>query len=124
MKSLLVILLVAVVCVERAHALKCYVCENSSNCKSEKACPPSALYCETISNYNTLKGNLIIKRCSDTCVAKNETHQGTITRTTCCQTDLCNSKVVNGVAHAATSPVVLGLGTLLSLVCVLLRPGL
>ncbi|XP_028919518.1 lymphocyte antigen 6D isoform X2 [Ornithorhynchus anatinus] len=107
-----------------AHALKCYVCENSSNCKTEKVCSPSARYCETVTSYNPLNGNLIVKRCSETCFGKNETHQGTITRTTCCHTDLCNSRVANGVVHAAASPSVLVLGTLLGLVCVLLRPGL
>ncbi|XP_030075609.1 lymphocyte antigen 6E [Microcaecilia unicolor] len=92
MRTFLLPLLAAALCLHTAHALKCYTCvgaEKNSDCLKESTCTVLDKYCMTM--VGTASGKTtIIKQCLPLCEpGKGESHglSGTMS---CCQSDLCN----------------------------------
>lgn len=70
-----------------------------------------------------LNGNLVRKECANSCTS-DYSQQGHVSSgsevTQCCQTDLCNERLVSAApGHALLSSVTLGLATSLSLLTVM-----
>ncbi|XP_021072456.1 lymphocyte antigen 6G-like [Mus pahari] len=124
-KSCVLILLVALLCAERAQGLECYNCigvplETSCNTTT---CPFSDGFCvaqeiEVIvgSDRRKVKNNLCLPICPST--LENTEIMGNVVnvKTFCCQKDLCNVKVLTGSSTRNLAGVLL-----FSLVSVLLQ---
>ncbi|XP_012323763.1 lymphocyte antigen 6D [Aotus nancymaae] len=123
MRTVLLLVAALAVAAGPALALRCHVCQSSSNCKKPKECPASARYCTTVITVEPLRGNLVKKDCVDSCVSTH-TQQGQVSSgagsTQCCQEDLCNAQLHSAAPTRAT----LGLGLALGLLALLLVPGL
>ncbi|XP_068019282.1 lymphocyte antigen 6E-like isoform X2 [Melanerpes formicivorus] len=119
MKTTLVTLLAAVLCVEQAYPFMCYVCqeeESNKDCLTISMCEKEDKYCMTILKHIETKPNktkyVISKMCSPTCPAKNQQQNQTYPRVSCCEKPLCN---VNGVSSKQSSYGVPFLGVLASI---------
>ncbi|XP_012880607.1 PREDICTED: lymphocyte antigen 6D isoform X1 [Dipodomys ordii] len=102
---------------QKAQALRCHVCNSSTNCKEPQSCPASSKFCRTITTVEPLSGNLIRKDCADWCtpssIQPGQVSSGSVT-TECCQGDLCNNALSAGAPRTSSSlGPVLGLGLLL-----------
>ncbi|XP_060051875.1 lymphocyte antigen 6D isoform X2 [Erinaceus europaeus] len=124
MKTVLLLLVILAVAIGPAQALQCHVCQDSGNCKKTQTCPSSAKFCRTVTK-ETLSGNLVQKDCVDWCVPTkiqpNQITSGTEI-VQCCQKDLCNHSLQN--AASTRTPLASLLGLALSLLALLLAPGL
>ncbi|EDL29445.1 lymphocyte antigen 6 complex, locus D [Mus musculus] len=123
MKTALLVLLVLAVATSPAWALRCHVCTNSANCKNPQVCPSNFYFCKTVTSVEPLNGNLVRKECANSCTS-DYSQQGHVSSgsevTQCCQTDLCNERLVSAApGHALLSSVTLGLATSLSLLTVM-----
>ncbi|XP_017366934.2 lymphocyte antigen 6D [Cebus imitator] len=123
MRTILLLVAALAMAAGPALALRCHVCRSSSNCKEPKECPASARYCMTMITVEPLSGNLVNKKCVDSCMSTH-TQQGQVSSgagsTQCCQEDLCNERLHSA---APTRPA-LGLGLALGLLALLFAPGL
>ncbi|XP_009877212.1 PREDICTED: lymphocyte antigen 6E-like [Apaloderma vittatum] len=119
MKTTLVTLLAAVLCVEQAHPLMCYVCEeqeSNDDCMTISMCAEKDNYCLTVRNTVGTKPNklkyVISKMCSPTCPDRSHQENQTYQSIYCCEKALCN---VNGVSSKQSSYGVMLLGVLASI---------
>ncbi|XP_074841697.1 lymphocyte antigen 6E-like [Carettochelys insculpta] len=126
MKALLFTLLVAVLCMERAYALKCFTCNNEPsnwNCIKITDCAEDEKYCVT-SYTKTGMGekakHYITKKCSTVCPQTNLNLGAAATSVSCCQYSLCN---ISGAGSVKASNRAVAAGILASLFYVL-RTGL
>ncbi|XP_008495690.1 lymphocyte antigen 6E-like [Calypte anna] len=118
MRTPLVTLLLAVLCVEQAHPFMCYVCqeqESNKNCLTISMCAEEDKYCVTVhDNVGTKPSKpkyIISKMCSPTCPASGQQQNQTYPRVSCCEKPLCN---VNGVSSKQSSSGMMSLGVLAS----------
>nr|XP_033790466.1 prostate stem cell antigen-like [Geotrypetes seraphini] len=92
MKTFLLSLLAAALCLHPARSLKCYSCavaEKNSDCVEMKKCSPEQKYCKTgVHAFSSLVA--IIKECTDECFPFNSEYGESRSSVYCCQTDLCN----------------------------------
>ncbi|XP_009880553.1 PREDICTED: lymphocyte antigen 6E-like [Charadrius vociferus] len=116
MKTTLVTLLAAVLCVEQAYPFMCYVCqeqESNKNCLTISICAEKDKYCVTVRNNIGTKPNkpkyVISKMCSPTCPATSQQQNQTSRSVSCCEKPLCN---VNGVSSKQSRYGVMSLGVL------------
>ncbi|XP_074002037.1 lymphocyte antigen 6E-like [Numenius arquata] len=123
MKTTLVTLLAAVLCVEQAYPFMCYVCqeqESNKNCLTISMCAEKDKYCMTVRNYVGTKPNkpkyVISKMCSPTCPSRSQQQNQTYQRVYCCEKPLCN---VNGVSSKHSSYGVMSLGVLTTIAYIL-----
>ncbi|XP_060051872.1 ly-6/neurotoxin-like protein 1 [Erinaceus europaeus] len=107
-----VLLIVALLCLEGAWALKCHNCsEFSDTCSRPVECPRSSQYC-TVEKLNYEDSGVIVsavdKRCVDSCLLLEQSRVSGIQDLYfyCCATDLCNSARGLGL-DAATSVLIL-----------------
>ncbi|XP_009944887.1 PREDICTED: lymphocyte antigen 6E-like [Leptosomus discolor] len=119
MKTTLVTLLAAVLCVEQAYSFMCYVCqeqESNKNCLTISMCAKEDKYCVTVRSNVGTKPNkpkyVISKMCSPTCPATTQQQNQTYQRVSCCEKPLCN---MNGVSSKQSSYGVMSLGILASI---------
>ncbi|NXS99500.1 LY6E protein, partial [Jacana jacana] len=119
MKTTLVTLLAAVLCVEQAYPFMCYVCqeeESNKNCLTISMCAEEEKYCVTLHNYVGTKPNkpkyVISKMCSPTCPVRSQQQNQTYQRVYCCEKPLCN---VNGASSKHSGYGVMSLGVLTTL---------
>ncbi|XP_069477849.1 lymphocyte antigen 6E-like [Ambystoma mexicanum] len=99
MKAFLISLLALVLCVERAHSLRCYTCiseTSNSQCMTATNCTSGETNCKTdVINYAV--GMSITKSCASTCTETDVSVAGVGYKTACCSTDLCNTSGATGV---------------------------
>ncbi|XP_029448012.1 lymphocyte antigen 6E-like isoform X2 [Rhinatrema bivittatum] len=122
MRTVLLALLAAALCLHAAHSLKCYTCvtvEKNSECTTQTECPPiSNKQCMTFVASASGKTS-ITKQCAPTCSPGKGDIGGVKGEISCCSTDLCNES-------GATSVKLSNLALLVpaGLVLSLLRAGL
>ncbi|XP_027694675.1 lymphocyte antigen 6E-like [Vombatus ursinus] len=126
MKVFVLVLLVALLFVERAHALMCFTCnmkKSSVNCMKISYCAIDENYClsEVISSTVAPKQKNITKSCSSTCPGSGYTSGDFVVTIQCCQHTLCN--IFSNDGGLQGSSLVLGLSVLFSLLYTLVRPG-
>ncbi|XP_039383350.1 lymphocyte antigen 6E-like [Mauremys reevesii] len=125
MKAFLLTLLVAVLCVEQAHSLVCFTCnEASSNwaCLLPATCPSDANYCVTTylgAGIGGHSGQSISKGCSSICPSVGINIGILAASVSCCSSFLCN---ISGATSVKVSYSVLAMAILASFVCI--RAGL
>ncbi|XP_077209691.1 lymphocyte antigen 6E-like [Paroedura picta] len=97
MKSYVVILLCVLLCMEQAHCLVCFTCENQSRnwrCLRPTRCAPEDNYCVTTVSTTGLtfltRRRKISKRCSPTCPSLNIDLGFMSHASFCCEHFLCN----------------------------------
>uniref|UniRef100_A0A8D0BUW5 UPAR/Ly6 domain-containing protein n=1 Tax=Salvator merianae TaxID=96440 RepID=A0A8D0BUW5_SALMN len=122
MKTLCITLLVATVCLGKAHALWCYRCENEPsnwNCVRSAKCAESEKFCTTIVTTTGLGKDSdyrVSKRCVPTCTENFvDTGRGSVS-TKCCESSLCN---ISGATSVKTSGAAIAVGLLASFLYVL-----
>ncbi|XP_062986004.1 lymphocyte antigen 6E-like [Elgaria multicarinata webbii] len=98
MRTSLIGLLVAILCVGKVHSLWCYSCENVPSewtCTNAVQCAESNMYCFS-NDITTRKGEnsayKFSKGCSTNCTASSLNTGRTFHSTTCCTFDYCNSR--------------------------------
>ncbi|XP_006211283.1 lymphocyte antigen 6D [Vicugna pacos] len=128
MKTVLLFLVALAVAAGPAQALRCHVCSSSSNCKKPQTCPASANFCRTMTNVETLSGNLVEKDCVESCTPTNSM-QGQVSSgtaaTLCCRGDLCNENLQSAApARALLTSATLGLALALFLLIFISAPSL
>ncbi|XP_051627929.1 lymphocyte antigen 6E-like [Manacus candei] len=116
MRTPLVTLLAAVLCVQQAYAFMCYTCqeqESNKDCLTISMCSEEDKYCVTVRKDVRTKPNkpkyIISKMCSPTCPAASQ--QQSSQRVSCCEKPLCN---VNGANSKKSSFGVMSLAVLAS----------
>ncbi|XP_010206561.1 lymphocyte antigen 6E-like [Colius striatus] len=125
MKTTLVSLLAAVLCVEQAYPFMCYVCqeqESKKDCMTISMCAEEDKYCVTVSDKVGTDPNkpkyVISKMCSPTCPATSQQQNQTDQVVSCCEKPLCN---VNGASSKQSSSGVMFLAVLASITYILAR---
>ncbi|XP_034372756.1 lymphocyte antigen 6A-2/6E-1-like isoform X2 [Arvicanthis niloticus] len=105
-KSCVLILLVALLCAERAQGLKCYDCMGvpfEDSCKSISTCLHPDSYCAT-QVVEVPMGSITMKLKNHQCIpicptdmenARNQAAPGN-SKISCCKEDLCNAAVPTG----------------------------
>ncbi|XP_062935362.1 lymphocyte antigen 6A-2/6E-1-like [Cynocephalus volans] len=130
MKTLALVLLVALLCTETAQGLKCYQCIAASNMNSchpavcsfpDGVCVSQEVTTIVESEKVSLENKFCLPSCPDRIDIQDMHTLGLVvsSKTSCCKGDLCNAGVL-----AVGSAWVLSGGLLLSLGLVLLCPGL
>nr|XP_033789669.1 prostate stem cell antigen-like [Geotrypetes seraphini] len=94
MKTFLLSLLAAALCLHPADSLKCYTCESAielknSKCLIETNCTSEAMYCMT-THAIAHEETAINKRCAAECTSRTVVAEELTVSDSCCQTDLCN----------------------------------
>lgn len=129
MKSCVVILLVSLLCAEKAQGLRCYSCQavtSSASCESTTLCPYPDGVCVT-QDVEAIVGSHKEKRRSKYCLPicpESEKHlkntqitgAAVSSKISCCKEDLCNAAVPTGGSTWTLARVLL-----FSLVSVLLQ---
>ncbi|XP_030075622.1 secreted Ly-6/uPAR-related protein 1 [Microcaecilia unicolor] len=111
MRTFLLSLLAAALCLHMGHALKCYACmpqQSHNNCLQETLCSSNDTHCVTLvvppttSNDNPGHNEvpMIVKTCNSTCSSGVHEFNGIKYYASCCQTDLCNYS--GGISEATT----------------------
>uniref|UniRef100_K7FHV3 UPAR/Ly6 domain-containing protein n=1 Tax=Pelodiscus sinensis TaxID=13735 RepID=K7FHV3_PELSI len=114
-----------ILCVEAAHALFCFSCEDSASnwgCLSPVACPSEANYCVTTYVGATIggqSGQSISKGCAPVCPSAGINLGVLAASISCCSSFLCN---ISGASSVKVSYMVLA--TALLALFVSLRAGL
>ncbi|XP_006031129.1 lymphocyte antigen 6E-like [Alligator sinensis] len=124
MKTFLVVLLAAILCIERASSLMCYTCDSEryrKNCLSTiTTCNDNDRYCvilrKNIGTYRKRPKYITTKMCSQECPEMSTKQNRTSTRVFCCDKPLCNA---SGDSSTRNSYVMLSLGTLASFIYIL-----
>nr|XP_033789700.1 lymphocyte antigen 6E-like [Geotrypetes seraphini] len=92
MKTFLLSLLAAALCLHLADSLKCHTCEvasKSSDCTKEKTCSSREMFCKKI--VASASGETIVsKDCTSDCSEGKAQIAGVQASVYCCQSDLCN----------------------------------
>ncbi|XP_037659590.1 lymphocyte antigen 6E isoform X2 [Choloepus didactylus] len=124
--KILLVLLAALLGVERAQALLCFSCTNQKSnlyCLTPTVCSSSDNYCVTITTAAGIGkfvdfGQTLNKGCSPICPGPSVDIGVASVGTHCCQSSLCNFSAADGGLRANAT--VMGLGLLLSLLSALL----
>ncbi|XP_029448013.1 lymphocyte antigen 6E-like [Rhinatrema bivittatum] len=109
MRTVLLSLLAASLCLHAAHSLKCYTCvgqQSNSDCLTEAVCSSSDVYCLTAvvppPGFNNTSG--ITKQCAPSCSTMDTEFNGAKASVSCCQADLCNHRGgTNGTMSGGTN---------------------
>ncbi|XP_077022744.1 lymphocyte antigen 6E [Tamandua tetradactyla] len=128
--KVLLVLLAALLGVERAQALMCFSCTNQKSnfyCLTPTMCSDSDNYCVTVTTAAGIGnvvdfGRTLNKGCSPICPGPSVNLGVASVGTHCCQSFLCNFSAADGGLRASAT--VMGLGLLLSLLTALLGPRL
>ncbi|XP_030046089.1 lymphocyte antigen 6E [Microcaecilia unicolor] len=92
MRTVLLSLLAAALCLHTAHSLQCYTCfeiEEKSICSTITHCSSDGQYCLT--NVTSVSGKTVItKQCVTVCTPVETENKGTKISNSSFQTDLCN----------------------------------
>ncbi|KAJ7422558.1 Lymphocyte antigen 6E [Willisornis vidua] len=99
MKALLLAVLAAVLCVERAHTLICFSCSDASSnwaCLTPVKCGENENHCVTTYVgvglvYPFTGVSTVTKMCSSVCVPSDVDGIGMTRPVSCCYSDLCNA---------------------------------
>ncbi|MEE6462980.1 hypothetical protein FKM82_005725 [Ascaphus truei] len=100
MKGFLILLLAAALCAERAYSLECFLCLSptpSSKCTVRTNCSEQQPWCLTTVDGPAAAGypfggdRIVVRGCTEHCVASNPNNLGVTRPTFCCQEDLCNT---------------------------------
>ncbi|XP_056341591.1 lymphocyte antigen 6E [Oenanthe melanoleuca] len=125
MKALLLAVLAAVLCVDRAHTLVCFSCSDASSnwaCLTPVKCGENENHCVTTYvgvGLGGKSGQSISKGCSPICPSAGINLGIAAASVYCCDSFLCN---ISGAGSARASSCLLALAILLSLLYVL-QPG-
>ncbi|OPJ76277.1 lymphocyte antigen 6E [Patagioenas fasciata] len=122
MKALLLAVLAAVLCVERAHTLVCFSCKDASTnwaCLTPVKCEDNDNHCVTTYvgvGLGSKSGQSISKGCSPICPTAGINIGIAAASVYCCDSFLCN---ISGSSSVKASYAVLALGVLVSFIYVL-----
>ncbi|XP_058675703.1 lymphocyte antigen 6E-like [Ammospiza caudacuta] len=118
MRTPLVTLLAAALCVEQVYPFMCYTCqeqESNKDCLTISMCAKEDKHCVTIRKDVRTKPNkpkyVISKMCSPTCPETGQQQIQSSQNVSCCEKPLCN---VNGVSSRQSSHGMMSLGVLAS----------
>ncbi|XP_029448020.1 lymphocyte antigen 6E-like [Rhinatrema bivittatum] len=121
MRTVLLSLLAAALCLHAVHSLQCYTCiaaEKNSDCLTKTECESNENYCMTV--VASVSGSTgIVKQCVRDCTPAESSQGNTKASVSCCREDLCNK---SGAASAKLSSLALLVPA--GLVLSLLRAGL
>ncbi|OWK52869.1 Lymphocyte antigen 6E [Lonchura striata] len=122
MKALLLAVLAAVLCVERAHTLVCFSCSDASSnwaCLTPVKCGENENHCVTTYvgvGLGGKSGQSISKGCSPICPSAGINLGIAAASVYCCDSFLCN---ISGSSSVRASYAILALGILISFIYVL-----
>ncbi|XP_061230224.1 lymphocyte antigen 6E [Neopsephotus bourkii] len=122
MKALLLAVLAAVLCVERAHTLVCFSCSDASSnwaCLKPVRCGENENHCVTTYvgvGFGSKSGQSISKGCSPICPSAGINLGIAAASVYCCDSFLCN---ISGSSSVRASYTVLALGVLVSFIYIL-----
>ncbi|XP_029442406.1 lymphocyte antigen 6E-like [Rhinatrema bivittatum] len=107
MKTCLVSLVVATLCIQAVTSLTCYTCIGQSSnrrCKIPNKCMASEIYCMTrvqYAGFSFFSTVYITKLCASICSPASDSLSMISSSTSCCQSDLCNVSAAAGVHLSA-----------------------
>ncbi|XP_051058447.1 lymphocyte antigen 6E [Phodopus roborovskii] len=99
MRTLLVVLLLAVVCASLARALHCHVCCGHENCESLVECALTDKFC-VITRATSPGGILVMKSCSPACPNSTVSSDGRALSVFCCEGSQCNRSAASGLTSS------------------------
>ncbi|XP_006031128.1 lymphocyte antigen 6E-like [Alligator sinensis] len=122
MKAFLFALLAAVLCVEPAHLLVCFTCNDASSnwaCLTPVACSDGENHCVTTyfsASVGSQSGQTISKGCASICPNAGINLGIAAASVTCCDSFLCN---ISGASGVKASYTVMATGILASIIYIL-----